>query len=203
MANRLRGARFGLGRGRRSQAQPLQARPMAADRRGGPGPRARTWLGWVAAALGVAVVAFLVGRAGSEAGLSSPSPSPSITGPLPITFGTALDPASGEAIQPTDRFRDGDPFAYSVRMAVAPGVDTILVEIIRLNDNGTETIAQPLADGEQGIVATSPIFAFKVQASKLLDAWGPGVYAMRIYLPDGADPIATGRFTLVETPVAS
>jgi hypothetical protein len=114
-----------------------------------------------------------------------------------------LDPASGEAIQPTNRFRDGDSFAYSVRMAAAPGVDTIQVEVIRLNDDGTETVAQPLADGEQGIVATSPVFAFKVQASTLLDAWGPGVYVMRIYLPGGVDPIATGRFTLVETPVAS
>jgi hypothetical protein len=176
---------------------------MAAERRGGPGPRARTWLGWAAAALGVAVVAFLVGRAGSEAGLPSPTPSPSVAGPLPVTFGTALDPASGEAIQPINRFRDGDPFAYSVRMLAAPGVGTIQVEIIRLNDDGTETIAQPLADGEQGIIATSPVFAFKVQTRTLLDAWGPGVYAMRIYLPNGADPIATGRFTLVETPVAS
>jgi hypothetical protein len=176
---------------------------MAAERRAGPGPRARTSLGWAAAALGVAVVAFLVGRAGSEAGLPSPNPLPSATGPLPIAFGTALDPASGEAIQPTNRFRAGDPFAYSVRMAAAPGVDTILVEIIRLNDDGTETIAQPLADGEQGIVATSPVFAFKVQTSSLLDAWGPGVYAMRMYLPGEADPIAAGRFTLVETPVAS
>jgi hypothetical protein len=203
MANRMRASRFGLGRGRGSQARPSQARPMAAERRGGPGPRARTWLGWAAAALGVAVVAFLVGRAGSEAGLSSPSPSPSATGPVSITFGTALDPASGEAIQPTNRFRDGDPFAYSVRMASAPGVDTILVEIIRLNDDGSETVAQSVADGEQGVVATSPVFAFKVQTSTLLDAWGPGAYAMRVYLPGGVDPIATGRFTLVETPVAS
>jgi len=176
---------------------------MAAERRGGPGPRARTWLGWAAAALGVAVVAFVVGRAGSEAGLPSPSPSPSPSGPLSITFGTALDATSGEAIEPTDRFRAGDPFAYSVRMADAPGVDTIAVEIVRLNDDGTETVAQALADGEQGIVATSPVFAFEVQTGTLLDAWGPGAYAMRIYLPGGADPIATGGFTLVETPVAS
>lgn len=203
MANRMRAARFGLGRGCRSRARPSQARPMAAERRRGPGPRARTWLGWAAAALGVAVVAFLVGRAGSEAGVASPSPSASAAGPLSIAFGTALDPGTGEAIQPTNRFRDGDAFAYSVRMAAAPGVTTIRVEIVRLNDDGSETVAQSRADGEQGIVATSPVFAFKVQASTLLDAWGPGVYAMRVYLPDGVDPIATGRFTLVETPVAS
>jgi hypothetical protein len=202
MANRMRAARFGLGRGRRSQ-RPSQARPMAAERHGGPGPRARTWLGWAAAALGVAVVAFLVGRAGSEAGLPSPTPSPSATGPLPITFGTALDAASGDAIQTTNRFRGGDLFAYSVRMTAAPGIDKIEVEIIRLNADATQTVAQPRSKGEQGIDATSRVFAFKVQTSALLDAWGPGDYAMRIYLPGGADPIATGRFTLVETPVAS
>jgi hypothetical protein len=190
------GSRFGRRRGR-----PSQARPMAAERRGGPGPRARTWLGWAAAALGVGVVAFVIGRAGSEAGLPSPDPSPSAVDLLPITYGAALDPVSGEAIQPTDRFRDGDLFAYSVRMPAPPGVDTILVEIIRLNDDATETVAQ--TPSEQGIVATSTVFAFEVQASTLLDAWGPGTYAMRIYLPGGSDPFAAGRFTLVETPVAS
>jgi hypothetical protein len=151
----------------------------------------------------VAAVAFLIGRAGSEAGLPSPTPFPSAQDPLPITFGTALDPGSGKAIQPTERFRVGDPFVYSVEMADPPGIGMIEVEIIRLNADGTETVAQPRSKGEQGIVATSRVFAFKVPASTLLDAWGPGAYAMRIYLPAGVDAIAAGRFTLVETPVAS
>jgi hypothetical protein len=55
----------------------------------------------------------------------------------------------------------------------------------------------------QGIAPTSPVFGFQVQAATLLEAWGPGTYAMRIYLPGGSDPFAAGRFTLVETPVAS
>jgi hypothetical protein len=173
---------------------------MAAGRRG-PSPRAQTWLGWAAAALGVAVVAFLVGRAGSDAELPPTSPSPSARGPLTITYGTALDSVSGEALQATDRFRDGDLFAYSVRMPEAPGVDTILVEIIRLNADGSETVAQ--RPSKQGIVASSPVFAFEVPATKLLRAWGPGTYAMRIYLPGAADPLAQGRFTLVETPAES
>ena len=196
MGTGVSGSRFGRRRGR-----PSQARPMAAERRGGPGPGARTWLGWAAAALGVVVVAFFIGRAGSEAGLASLDPSPSASSPLPITFGAALDPVSGEAIQPTDRFREEDPFAYSVRMPAPPGVDTILVEIIRLNDDATETVAQP--PSEQGIVPSSAVFAFEVEASTLLEAWGPGMYAMRIYLPGGSDPFAAGRFILVETPVAS
>jgi hypothetical protein len=116
-------------------------------------------------------------------------------------YGTALDPVSGEAVQATDRFRDGDRFAYSVRMPAVAGVETILVEIVRQNADGTETVAQQ--PSEQRIVATSRVFAFEVSTTDLLLAWGPGTYAMRIYLPGGADPFATGRFTLVETPPAS
>jgi hypothetical protein len=196
MGRRIGGSRFRLRRGPASQA-----RPMGSDRRRGPGPRARTWLGWAAAALSVGLVAFLVGRAGSEPGLPSPTPSPSAPSPLAITYGTALDPVSGEATQPSDRFRQGDPFTYSVRMPAPPGVDTILVEIIRLNEDGSETVAQ--RPSEQKIVATSPVFAFEVLTTDLLQAWGPGTYAMRIYLPGATDPFAAGRFTLVETPVAS
>ncbi len=194
MANRMRGSRFGFGGGGRSQA-----RPLAGQRRSGPGPRARAWLGWGAAGAAVAIVAFFVGRAGSEVQVATPTPSPS-SAALTITFGTALNPASGEAVQPADRFRAGDEFAYSVRLAAAPGVGKILVEIIRL-DGASETVVQ--VPSQQGIVATSPVFAFKVHTSTLLAAWGPGSYAMRIYFPGGSHPFATGRFTLVETPTAS
>ena len=103
-------------------------------------------------------------------------------------------------MQPTDRFRAGDRFAYSVRLTAAPGVDTVLVEIIRLG-GATETVAQP--PQEQGVEPTSPLIAFELHANDLLDAWGPGKYVMRIYLAGVPDPIATGNFTLVETPVAS
>lgn len=172
---------------------------MVGGRRPGPGTRARIWLGWVAAAAGIAAVAFFVGRAGTEIGLVSPSPSPSIVTSLPIAFGTALDPASGKAIQLTDRFRAGDSFAYSVELPAAPGVDQILVEIVRF-EGGTETVVQQ--PDEQGIDATSRIIAFNVPTTRLLDAWGPGSYEMRIFLAD-PDPVARGSFTLVETPTAS
>lgn len=172
---------------------------MATERRPGPAPRARTWLGWAAAAAGVAVVAFFVGRAGSEVGTASPSPSPTAA-PLTVAFGTALDAVTGEAIQPTSRFRAGDLFAYSVRLAAAPGVAKILVEIIRL-EGGTQTVAQ--RPSNQGIVATSRVIAFTVPTADLLHAWGPGNYSMRMYLPGVNTPFATGSFTLVETPVPS
>lgn len=196
MGNQMRRSRFGFGGPRR-----LQASPMVAGRRRGPGPRARTWLGWGAAAAGVALVAFFVGRGGPEVGVASPSPSPTAP-PLSVAFGTALDPVSGEAINPTERFRAGDPIAYSVRLAAAPGVDTILVEIARLEGDGETVVQQP---STQGIVANSSLIAFKfaVTTGDLLTAWGAGDYALRMYFPDGARPFATGRFTLVETPAAS
>lgn len=196
MGNRMRRSRFGFGAPRR-----LQASPMGPVGRSRPGPRASTWLGWLAAAAAVGVVAFFVGRAGSEVGLSSPTPSPS-PGPLPVAFGTALDAVSGEATNLTDRFRAADPIAYSVRLAVAPAVDSILVEIVRLEAGGETVVQQPSV---QGIVGTSRIvaFTFAVPTGDLLANWGPGDYAMRIYFPGGTSPFATGRFTLVETPSAS
>jgi hypothetical protein len=127
---------------------------------------------------------------------------PSAAAPLPITFGTALDPATGEAINPIDRFRASDPIAYSIRLSAAPRVDTILVEIVRLEGDGETVVQEP---APQGVVADTTLigFAFTVPTSELLTAWGAGNYAMRIYLPGATDPFATGRFTLVETPVAS
>jgi hypothetical protein len=192
--NRMRAARSAFRRRRHSQAMPTAGRRWR-----GPGPRAQTWLGWLAAVAGVAIVAFLVGRAGSEVAIASATPSPTATA-LSIRFGNALDKVTGEAIQPTDRFRTGDRFAYSVRLATAPGTDRILVEIRRL-EGQSETVVQ--APSKQGIVATSRVIAFEVPTSKLLKAWGPGNYEMRMLLPGAAHPFATGRFTLVETPVAS
>ena len=177
---------------------------MTADRggrpgRGGPRVEMRSWLGWLAAAGGVAVVAFLVGRAGSEVELASPTPSPS-QAPLTIIFGAAIDPQSGEAVQPIDRFRDGDQVAYSVRLATAPGIESILVEVTRV-DGSTRTVVQEAS--AQRIVATSPVIGLHVSAAKLLKVWGEGSYVMEMYLPGVSRPFATGQFTLVETPVAS
>ncbi len=196
MANRIRGSRFGLRRAGR-----VHAAPMAAQQRGGPGPRARSWLSWGAAAIAVAAVAFIVGRAGSEIEVPSPTPLASVA-PLTVTFGTALDRSTGEAIQLTNRFRAGDPIAYSVTLGTAAGADKVLVEIVRV-DGGAETVVQPPA--EQGISAASLTiaFTFAVSTDELLVAWGPGEYSMRIFLPTSAAPIATGQFTLVETPAGA
>ena len=164
-------------------------------------PRTSRWLGWLAAAGAVAVVAFFVGRAGSEVAIASPTPSPS-PGLRPVAFGTALDPVSGEATNLTNRFRAGDPISYSVMLPDPPGVDSILVEIVRSDSSG-KTVVQP--PSRQGIVGTSRViaFTFATPTSKLLTDWGPGDYEMRVYFPGATSAFATGRFTLLETPAAS
>lgn len=196
MGNRMRRSRFRLGSPRRVQATPL----VTGGRRP-RGPRAGTLLGWGAAVAAVAVVAFIVGRAGPEPGLASPTPSPTPP-PLAIAFGTALDPVSGEAIHLTDRFRADDRIAYSVRLATAPGVDSILVEIVRLDSPNGTVVQHP---SRQGISAGSRViaFTFTTATGKLLADWGPGTYEMRISLAGATAPVALGRFTLVETPAAS
>jgi len=195
MVRRPRAPRRAFRRGRGSQAMPI----AGLGRRAAPGPRARTWLGWAAVAGGVAAVAFFVGRAGLEVGLPSPTPSPTAPAPLGISFGTALDPVTGLATQLTDRFRAGDTFAYSVQLPTAPGVDSIDVEIVRIYGDSQTVVQQP---DDQAIDPTSRAIAFAPSAADLLAAWGPGSYEMRIYL-GAPDPLAVGRFTLVETPAAS
>ena len=147
------------------------------------------------------MVAFIVGRAGPEAGLASPSPSPTAA-PLSVAFGTALDTVTGQATNLTSRFRAGDRIAYSVQLATAPGVDSILVEVVRLDSPNGTVVQRP---SKQGISATSRIVAFTFTAptAELLNKWGPGDYEMRISFPSATTPFAKGRFTLVETPTAS
>ena len=192
MANRLRPPRIGLRPDRRRQA-----RPMALPRSSAPPPRTRLWLGWLAAGAGVLAIAFIAGRAGSDVDLPSPTPSPSGVVPVTIVFGAALDDLSGEAVSLTSIFGAGDPFAYSARLQAAAGVDSMLLEVVRLEGGGEATAQAPR---EVGIDRASRIIAFSVLASDLIAAWGPGDYEMRMYLGPGTVPTAVGRFTLGVAP---
>lgn len=169
------------------------ARPLG----GGPtrlGPRARVIAGWVAAAALVAAIAIIVGLPGRDAGTPQPTASPSGPATLGITFGTALDPATGEAKGATDRFAAGDLFAYSVHLATPIGRKTIAVEVLRA-DGDTLTVVQ--TPTSQGVSATSRVIAFSVQADALLKAFGEGQFVMRIYRAAGKQPFAEGRFRLI------
>jgi hypothetical protein len=142
-------------------------------------------------------LAFIVGRPGAEFGVLSGTPSPTATPPLSIAYGTGLDSDTNVAIDPTQRFRPGDPFAYSVTLTTAPGTDTILVEITRLVAGVRTVVQEPSV---QRIVPEAATFAFQVQTDDLLAAWGPGDYEMRIFFNAAEPPFAVGNFTLVEAP---
>ncbi len=169
-----------------------------AYQRGETPPRTRSLAGPIVGALAVVALLWAAGLAGRDAELPTPTPVPTASGPLTIAFSTALDQVSGEAGSPVDRFRAGDGFAYSVRLPSPSAHEVVMVEIERIGGGATE-IVQPWAT--QGIVPTSPIIAFSIRASSLLETWGPGDYVMRMSWSGGGPLIASGEFTLVETPI--
>ena len=159
-------------------------------------PQARRIGGWIAAVLliiGIAVVVRVLGGNG-DGTVVTPSPSGSgAPGATAITFGTALDTATGEVAVDArvNRFADGDAFAYSVAPSgtVPPAV---YVEVL---EAGTAEPAQAPVDPQN--VTNPEIIAFSVPATVLLAAFGPGEYLMRIYADPAADPIAEGSFELI------
>jgi hypothetical protein len=185
--------------GSRSDRHP-RSRPVAGLRGSGTPRPLRPWLGWAAAAAAVLLVAFIAGRAGSDVELASPTPTPTVIGPVAVVFGAALDPDTGEVIQPRTRFAPGDPLAYSASLPAAPGVATMLLEVVRLEAAGEATVQAPT---ETEIDAASRVIAFSVQAGDLLAIWGAGDYELRMYVGPGTAPDAVGRFTLVAAAEAS
>lgn len=169
-----------------------------------PGPKARVILGWVGAAVVVGVVAFIVGRpvgdANQPGALGSVVPS-AVAQPLPIAFGTALDPISLAATEPTTTFRRGDPFAYSVQLAEAVGVDTIYVRVDRVGD--APSTVQDWSEGDQRVDPELAVISFLVPADLLLEDFGAGDYEMRVSLEPAGAILALGTFRLVEEPAAS
>lgn len=163
-------------------------------------PRARQIAGWVAAlvlVLGIAGAVRLFGESGDEGAVV---PSPSRTdgvATLAIVFGTEL---SAERVVPvgarTTSFERGDLFAYAVDGGQP--ADAVYVEVERTDGGALETVQGPIE--AQPIPDAPALIGFTVPAATLLDAWGPGAYLMRIYLVPGGEPIAEGRFVLVEAP---
>ncbi len=166
-------------------------------------PRARRIAGWVAAVgliIGIAVGVRLVGGSGDGSpgavatGSAIPSDVPQ------ITFGTALDPATGLVATParTTRFAADETFAYSTA-DVAPQ-PTVFVEVERVTADGAEVV-QPRA--AQTLPAAALATAFEVPAAVLHDAFGPGEYRMRIYRTAADErPAAEGVFVLESLPAS-
>jgi hypothetical protein len=181
--------------GRRSHARRFPSRP----RRVSTPFRHATLIGWSVAAVALVGLAFIVGRPGAEQGVLGATPTPTEPPPLAIVFGTGLDPASNVAVNRTDRFRAGDPFAYSVTLPAASATDTILVQVLRDGPSGLAEVQPPSV---QHILPEAATFAFQVRTDDLLAAWGDGSFEMRIFLEADGKPLAVGRFTLLAAPTA-
>lgn len=182
---------------RRSHARRLQAARRSARR----SLQGNAVLGWVAAAVVLVALAFVVGGPAAEQGIlgGTGTPAPSAAAPLEIRFGHALDPVSNRATQRTRRFRSGDRFAYSVTLPRRPGTADILVEVTRLEGEERVVVQEKAL---QHILPGPKTFAFQVRTDDLLAAWGAGDYEMRIWMGGSADPLAIGRFTLIAIPPA-
>ncbi len=165
-------------------------------------PRALRIGGWVVAFLliaGIAVFVQLLGGDGDEAGSGAePSASAGMAATASVTFGTALDAATGEvaAAARTDRFAAGDSFNYSVAPSGAPP-EAVYVEVQRTG-GGVIEIAQAPVDAQP--LPNAGVIAFTVPADNLLTAFGPGEYLMLIYADPASDPLAEGTFHLVGPP---
>lgn len=135
----------------------------------------------------------------------TPEPTPALPGEL--LFGTALDPTTRRVSAPQDSFAPGENFAYSITMPAPFNVPEVFVGVVRIEDDGTETLLQEPATG-QPIDATQATVAFEVPAANLIlggdgapdtgDEFGVGSFVMRIYAgPDQL--IAAAPFELRES----
>ena len=190
----------------RQRFRPLRDRSMA-RRPGGEGRftlsrRQKLIAGWLAAIAVILLIAIVVRFLGGDGDGSPVVPSPSASGdsagPATITFGTSLDPTSGEVPEAArvTRFADGDTFAYSVR---PPGAlpSTVYVEVERVGGGGAGIVQAADPQGVQPVPPGRPAIGFTVPAANLLAVFGPGEYVMRIHLHPAEDPIAEGSFVLV------
>ena len=115
--------------------------------------------------------------------------------PVPIRFGTAVDPVTGEVEGDSVRFVRGQEFAYSIRLPQAVDTDAVDVEVIHRSAEGGQVVVQPAAS--QPVNPALRVIAFQVTADALIDGFGPGDFQMRIYR--GRELIAQGYFTLAES----
>ena len=181
-------------------------RPQSMARRPGEegrfnlSPRARQIGGWLAVLVLVLGIAAAVRLFGGNADGDAPLTSPSAAAGgalLSITFGTALD---AERLVPddavTNRFADGDTFAYAV--PDAEPATAVYVEVLRVSPS--EVVQEPVE--AQPIPGAPARIGFTVPAGNLLDVFGPGSFTMLFYLDPASDPIAEGTFELIQ-PLAS
>jgi hypothetical protein len=128
---------------------------------------------------------------------TEPSPTPA-AGPLPITFGTALDPTTYLVTQPATSFRHSDPFAYSVNATTNPGVPEVFVAVLQYRA-GEQVVLQ--APSPQRLLPEPPSFGYITTAAAMIDGFGYGWFTMTIHLTADGPIYAEGRFELIDPTV--
>jgi len=119
-------------------------------------------------------------------------------GPLPITFGYALDPDTYLVTQPGDQFQPGDPFAYSVSPPTNPGVPQVYVAVVEYRA-GQEVVLQ--APAPHRLLPEPASFGYLTTTADIIELFGYGRFTMRIYLDPAGPVYAQGRFEVVEPAV--
>jgi hypothetical protein len=130
----------------------------------------------------------------AESGAASVLPSPQLPGTL--TFGTGWDNTALQITGPTTNFTAASSgFAHAISLAEPIGVDRLQEEVVRLAEDGSETVVQSRADGTVYVDPTRTTDGLKASGSvsALIAAWGKGTLVMRVYR--GGELIAEGSFT--------
>ncbi len=135
-----------------------------------------------------------------------PTPPPATPTPTPLpgvlVFGHELDPTTREVTEPDNSYVPGDVFAYSIRMEETFDTGEILVEVVRVAEDGSESVVQERS--AQPVDPETPVAAFAVAADGLIfggdgvadsgDEFGAGNFIMRVYR--GEELIAEAPFSL-------
>lgn len=173
-------------RGRRPARQPARQ----------PGPSWTRFGSTAVTAVGLLLVLIGLGIVVSDLP-AEPGPTPA-TGPLPITFGHALDPDTYLVTAPADEFHPADPFAYSVNPPVHPGVEQVYVAVVKYQA-GVEVVLQ--SPTPERLLPAPASFGYETTTADLIQLFGYGRFTMRIYLDPAGPVYAQGRFEVVEPAV--
>ena len=119
---------------------------------------------------------------GSVPAVASETPVPTPAFPGTLTFGTAIDDTTRAITEPTDSFTpQSSTFAHSIAFAEPYGADTISEEVVRLAEDGSETVVQSRGEGTFAANPAATVIGLSAPIAGLYDAWGAGTYIMRIF----------------------
>ena len=114
--------------------------------------------------------------------------------PGTIVFGTGWDNTTKQITGETTAFTAASAgFAHSISLSEPIGVDRLLEDVVRIADDGAETVVQ-----QKGVVLVNPaLLTDGLESSKtvaqLIEAWGKGTFILQVFR--GGELLAEGSFT--------